>query len=74
MRHVGAIVSIEVLDLHSTDVGDAGIAHLSGLSRLEQLDLSFTSVSDAALDSLSRLTSLKKCLGPPGTGVLGWPS
>lgn len=60
MRHFGELISVEILDLHSTDLGDAGVSQLSGLTHLEQLDLSFTAVTDAALATISELKKLKK--------------
>jgi uncharacterized protein (TIGR03067 family) len=60
MQHVSRLVSIESLNLHSTDVTDAGIAQLKGLSHLESLDLSFTPISDEAVPAISKLPRLKK--------------
>jgi uncharacterized protein (TIGR03067 family) len=62
MQHVGKLVAIESLNLHSTEVGDAGVMQLAGLNNLTCLDLSFTPVSDACLPSIARLPKLKKVL------------
>jgi len=59
MQYVGKLVSLEALDLHSTEVGDAGLVQLTGLSNLEQLDLSFSAVTDKGLVAVGSMTGLK---------------
>lgn len=62
MCFVAKLIALESLDLHSTDVGDAGIAQLSGLNNLEYLDLSFTAVSDAGLAGIANMGNLRKLI------------
>ena len=40
---------LKYLDLHGTQVTDAGLVHLRKLKRLKTLDLSFTKITDAGL-------------------------
>ena len=44
--------NLEVLDLESTKVTDAGLEHLKGLSKLEELYLDGTKVTDAGVQRL----------------------
>jgi uncharacterized protein (TIGR03067 family) len=62
MQYVGKLIALESLDLHSTEVGNAGVAELSGLSNLERLDLSFTSINDAGLAAVAKMGKLKKII------------
>lgn len=52
------IPEIVELDLKNAGIGDAGVAHLSGLSSLERLHLEKTKVTDAGLKHLSGLSNL----------------
>jgi hypothetical protein len=52
------IPNIIELDLKNAGIGDAGVAHLSGLSSLERLHLEKTKVTDAGLKHLSGLSNL----------------
>ena len=62
MRYVGKLLSLEALDLHSTDVDDAGLAQLTGITNLQQLDLSFTPVTDKGLAVVASMRGLKKLI------------
>jgi uncharacterized protein (TIGR03067 family) len=59
MRYVSKLISLESLNLNSTEVGDAGVAQLRGLSNLRDIDLSFTSVSDACLAAIAGMRGLE---------------
>ncbi len=50
---------VATVDLSSTQVSDAGLAHLAGLSGLQSLSLWNTKVSDAGLAHLARLSGLQ---------------
>jgi hypothetical protein len=53
------LAEVKTLDLRLTQVGDAGLKHLSGLASLERLDLGNTKVGNAGLAHLPGLSSLK---------------
>ena len=50
---------VESVNLYSTEITDAGLAHLTGLPVMEKLGLSGTGVTDAGLAHLAGLTKLK---------------
>ena len=50
---------IILVDLHNTQVTDAGLRHLEGLSKLQKVSLNDTKVTDAGLEHLKGLTSLE---------------
>ena len=54
------LAQLEVLALHDTDVGDAGLRELTGLTQLKEIDLSGTKVSPKGLESLAGMSRLKK--------------
>ena len=56
--HLKGLTALRVLDLHCTDVTDAGLVNLEGLTGLQTLDLS-TDVTDAGLVNLKGLTGLQ---------------
>ena len=57
--HLKVLAKLTRLDLHSTEITDAGLEHLEGLSDLETLWLNNTQITDAGLEHLERLTSLE---------------
>jgi hypothetical protein len=50
---------IILVDLHNTQVTDAGLAHLEGLTKLLSLSLNNTKVTDVGLEYLKGLTHLE---------------
>jgi Leucine Rich repeats (2 copies)/Leucine Rich repeat len=56
---VGWLDGLEILNLNSSAVTDAGMAHLNGLTNLEILCLNDTQVGDAGVAHLAGLTRLK---------------
>ena len=62
MQHVARLVALKTLDLHSTDVSNAGVVRLSELKSLEDLDLSFTSITDTGLAMLAQFPKLKRVI------------
>lgn len=65
---IGYLDSLEELDMHATDITDAGVLSLSNLPNLRGLDLSMTLVSDAAVPALTKVPQLKT-LNLTGTTV-----
>ena len=69
----GNLTNLQELRINgSTQVTDAGIAHLAKLNKLEKLDLGRTGISSACVTSLEKLPALKQLevvgsrLGPDG--------
>ena len=54
MEHLRGLTNLSSLDLHSTQVTDAGMIHLKGLSNLSFLNLVFTQVTDAGVEELKQ--------------------
>ena len=62
MRHVSKLVTLESLDLHSTEVSDIGLLPLRELHNLTQLDLAFTAITDEGLSLVGRMLKLRRLL------------
>jgi len=60
LAKLGDLRGLSVLYILTSDVTDAGLAHLKGLKNLRGLDLSGTKVTDAGLAHLKGLTNLRK--------------
>lgn len=58
------MTSLEELQLHSPDYGDAGLIHLRGLSKLKSLRVDVSRVTDRGLAELRPLTGLKRLILP----------
>ena len=58
MKHLGALTSLEELELQSARVDDTALAHLKDLTNLRWLNLTETSAGDATLAHLRRCTRL----------------
>jgi endo-1,4-beta-xylanase len=56
---VGNLAALQELILSQTQIGDKGLASISGLTGLASLDLFGTGVTDAGLKSLSSLANLR---------------
>ena len=56
---IGSLDRLEILDLNSSAVTDAGMVHLKGLSNLQILYLNDTHIGDGGMAYLASLTSLK---------------
>lgn len=62
---------VQTLDLSHTGVGDAGLAHLTGLRSLEELIVVDTKVSTPALEAFRRDNpSVKVTTEPPPKGAV----
>jgi hypothetical protein len=62
---------VQILDLSHTGIGDAGLAHLSGLEALEGLTVIDTKIREAALDAFRRARpSVRITTEPPPKGAL----
>ena len=59
MVHLKGLKSLQILDLESTNVTDAGLEHLKGLSQLRELYLGNTKVTDEGVQKLKQ--ALPKC-------------
>lgn len=57
---VKGLPGLQTLELESTQVTDAGLAHLEGLTHLKELTLVNTEVTDAGLARLKGLTRLSR--------------
>jgi len=62
LQNLSGLTQIEELNLTSTAVGDAGVAHLRELKTLKVLELGSTSISDAGLSNLSGLTAITELI------------
>ncbi|MEZ4376146.1 MAG: hypothetical protein R3B07_35400 [Polyangiaceae bacterium] len=60
MRVVGTLHNLRVLDLHYTQLNDAGLAHIASLTDVQELDVSSGPVTDAGLRHLSPLKRLRR--------------
>ena len=59
--HLKEFSDLKVLYLgFSNSVGDAGLAHLSGLTKLESLDLAYTKVGDAGVKHVAGMVELRE--------------
>jgi len=72
LAHVASFTELEYLDLRDTQIGDAGMAHLTGLTKLRKLYVSSNpltgNISDAGMAYLKNLKSLED-LGLPFRGI-----
>jgi hypothetical protein len=68
LAHIATLRSLFLLSLMNTDVGDAGVEHLTGLSRLQIVELDNTAVTDDALADLASVPSLYR-LSLAGTTI-----
>jgi hypothetical protein len=57
--HLGKMAGLETLDLTSTKISDAGLAHLYGLKNLKTLTVRHTEVTAAGADKLQK--ALPQC-------------
>lgn len=59
LEPIGRTDSLLALNLTNTNVGDAGMAHLTGLDNLVSLEIYGTDVTDKGLEAVGRLYTLK---------------
>ena len=59
---------LTMLDIHETDINDAGLEHVKGLRQLRDLRLGYTKVTNEGLEHLARLNQLER-LDLEGTEV-----
>lgn len=52
MAHLGSMGNLQILDLRSTAISDAGLQHFTELPELNRLDLRHTQVTPAGVDRL----------------------
>ena len=60
LYHLTLYPMLEELDLHGTNIDDAGMENLAELTALKKLDLSHTRVTDAGLRHLAGLKQLRE--------------
>lgn len=59
LKHIKYLSNLEVLDLSSCDVTDAGMKHLKGMKKLYKLNLTNNPITDKSLKIFERLPELK---------------
>jgi serine/threonine protein kinase/Leucine-rich repeat (LRR) protein len=59
MPTVGALKTLEFLELSKTRVSDSGLMHLRGLTQLRELWLTDTAVTDKGMEHLGKLVSVE---------------